>query len=92
MKFFIAPPWSLSHIHLAAALNSISRPSYDDAEFYFASAQWQRRILSCFGMAKYPSCGGAVCLNLTQLAMRQSVHLNSKRFTVRRYCKRRRAF
>ena len=67
-------------VRLAAARNFISRQSYGDAEFYFASARRQRRILSRFGMTKYPSCGDAVCLNLTRLASRRSARLNSKRF------------
>ena len=61
-------------------------------EILFPSARRQRRILSRFGMTKYPPCGDAVCLNLTRLTMRRSVHLNSERFAARRYCKRRRAF
>ncbi|WP_298755920.1 hypothetical protein [uncultured Campylobacter sp.] len=75
-----------------SAMEFISHPSYGDTEFYFASAQRQRRILSRFDMTKYPSCGDAVCLNLTRLAMRRSVYLNSERFASRRHYKRRCAF
>ena len=56
------------------------RPSRGDIEFYLASvSRRQHSILSHFGMAKYPSCGDAICLNLTRLAMHRSIRLNSKR-------------